>query len=397
MRVVLFLQKDTGLVMAARFSLHSGDFENASRLCKKVLSRGSSVPTTPTELEAYGINFLAGITRCGTFSSDASELKSHLQGMDGIMKNQPEAAGDLDLLMLWARSRQMLGKQTEALNVLNKVIATFPGFLPGLSEKSLLLASAGEWDQATDTASRVLEGDAANIDALKVVAVHAFTQQFSSPEDSNYKFDALLAAIRAKEPQGVEVLFDVARLFSRICGRNNNVLEKCHELLDQALTLRPTDSKLFCELGRVCMMQGQYHTASRMFKDASRRDSHSVLPLEGMILCQLFDGMVDDAEAQTELFLAMHSSDEEGDYPSPEFAFVQALLAHRKRKDPNVHLQLLIECRKLYSSRGDREKADNRASLQPVQFFDFVVLSPDFLLQVSWSSVACTLLCSVYL
>ena len=44
----------------------------------------------------------------------------------------------------------------------------FPWFVGGLAEKALLLASVSEWEQALDTAQRVLEMQPDNLDALKV-------------------------------------------------------------------------------------------------------------------------------------------------------------------------------------------------------------------------------------
>lgn len=49
-----------------------------------------------------------------------------------------------------------------------QIIATHSWFLPALADKTLLLATMGEWEQTLDTAQRLLDADRDHLDALQV-------------------------------------------------------------------------------------------------------------------------------------------------------------------------------------------------------------------------------------
>ena len=217
----------------------------------------------------------------------------------------------------------------------------------------------------------------------QVVAVHAFTQE-GHVDEAVRKFEDLFESIMEREPNAAEVHFRTAELFSRICCRHPRAIELCQNLLERATSLSPGTAKYFCELGNVLAMGGQYQSAMKMFKESSRKDTQSFQSLEGMILCQLMEGQLDDAEAQIELLSVMHSSDTD-DALSPGFSYLQAILAQRRRRDMKTHLEKLDEAQKGFLQQAsEMQRTRHQPPLQ-----ELVVMNPDFLLQVTPFGVFC--------
>ena len=69
------------------------------------------------------------------------------------------------------------GQHREALEALNQVIVLYAWFLPALVEKFLVLVATGDWEQAVETAQRVLSQDAHNIEALRLAAAFLLSQE----------------------------------------------------------------------------------------------------------------------------------------------------------------------------------------------------------------------------
>lgn len=363
------ITKEAGIIIAARFFLFTGDLANASRLVDKVL-RGSA-PSTAADMEAKAIEFWINVltVQYGNYL-DVSSFKK----MENFISSQNSEQLDLDLLMAWCRVLQIGKKKSEALNVLNQIIAMYPWFLPGLTEKAALLASLSEWDQALDTAQRALDIDPEDLEALKIVAVHGFTQQ-CQPQESLQKLEDLERTILSRESTSSALAAEISTLFSRICSRHPRALQICANLLDHASDNGASgDAALVKERAYISMLQGQFAEATRLFRIASKNVTQSVASLEGMILCQLYEGQIEDAEAQIELLLAMHSENE----LSPQFKHIQALLAYRVGRNLKSHEAYLDQSRELFF---EKYKESLNGWVEPLS--DLVQFNPDFALQLA--------------
>ena len=83
---------------------------------------------------------------------------------------------ELEPLMGKARLCVVREAYTEALDVLNQVVVNYAWFLPDLVEKFGVLVAIGDWEQAVETAQRVLAEDARNIEALRLTILYLLSQ-----------------------------------------------------------------------------------------------------------------------------------------------------------------------------------------------------------------------------
>jgi tetratricopeptide (TPR) repeat protein len=219
-----------------------------------------------------------------------------------------------------------------------------------------LLATDGEWEQALDTAQRLLDVERDHIDALKVIAVHGFTQE-SHIHDAVQKLEDLENAVKDKEPNSIDTAVELAALFSNICARQPRALQISARLLERAAknaAERAGDAKcavLYCQLGNTLVLQGvaQYERAMKAFREATRRDPNNASALLGMILCQCYEGLMEDAESQIELLTVMHTPEDLG----YEFSYLQSLLLRNRKDKKKEHLRALTVCRDMFLQHRD--------------------------------------------
>jgi hypothetical protein len=113
-------------------------------------------PQTPAEIEACVIILWCLLAR-GNSGKSMSDFRRSLIAIEDFVKSIVDQCPEGDMHILWAISKTRTGQHTEALNILNQCIAACPTFVPALTEKALLLAGMGEWEQTLDTAQRILD------------------------------------------------------------------------------------------------------------------------------------------------------------------------------------------------------------------------------------------------
>eukprot|EP01039_Chlorochromonas_danica_P002898 gene2898-3163_t len=368
--------KEAGLILAARFHLFVGDFSQARVLTQRILTDtsrynnnnsassgggGGAVNVSSVfEVEARLIEQWCVVEESlveealsggggGGGASNSDSRRALCEIDTAYSTNNRVDLQDLDGLLCWAKARWAKGMINEAINVLNQAIATNSSFLPALTDKALLLASTGDWEQALDSAQRVLDSDTKQIDALTVIALHAFSQE-AQPHDAVQKWEDLDHAIREREPHNPSLALDLAHLVSIVACRQPRALQIALRLLDFSLKSPlcqlqgKEESRILTEMGEIALKQGPgagYNTAERYFKEASKRDSGNLAALCGLIHYQLLCGAIEDAESQLELLSLMHNTPEEMGYP---MLYLQALVSRAKKDPAQEQFALLQQC-----------------------------------------------------
>ena len=84
---------------------------------------------------------------------------------------------DLEALLGKAVCLERTQQFAPALELLNQVVVGYPWFLPALVEKARLLLALDDWEQAMETAQRILAQDAQNIEALRLTVLFLLARE----------------------------------------------------------------------------------------------------------------------------------------------------------------------------------------------------------------------------
>jgi len=291
---------------------------------------------------------------CSKYFDAATNGSSDLANLDGLM----------------GKAKVLEGKRQwqPALDFLNKVIVTWSWYLPALVEKARTLMMTADWDQALESAGRIQQQEPNNIEAIRLNVLFLLSRE-SRLDAGAEKLRELVGAIQQQEPGNHDLVLSCVQLFSRLAGRHKGVLQITAGMIKKTSEACPNQAKYLTELGCQHMLQGDIAKAERSFHEAVTKDETDVRALYGIIQCRIQEGNLDDAEEQLEFLSEIQVSVGK----SPDLAFLQSLLAWRKRKDVDAALSLLNETLTLHIT----------AFKAAVGYDFFIKLNADFMLEIA--------------
>uniref|UniRef100_A0A803SV98 Tetratricopeptide repeat protein 21B n=1 Tax=Anolis carolinensis TaxID=28377 RepID=A0A803SV98_ANOCA len=203
-------------------------------------------------------------------SGKEASIKKAAKYFDEGLQNGNDVFG----LMGKAQYFEVRQNYSGALENVNQIIANFPHFLPAFMKKMKLQLALQDWEQATETAHRLLQKDALNLEAIKMEAIHHLCREGNIRE----------------------------------CGRNPLILQQTQTLVERAFSLASHSADIATELGYQMILQGKVKEASKWYGTAMALDETSVPALTGIIRSQLMEGKLDDVEQQLEFLNEIQQS-----------------------------------------------------------------------------------------
>ncbi|XP_060776687.1 tetratricopeptide repeat protein 21B [Neoarius graeffei] len=264
---------------------------------------------------------------------ERSQAVRYLDSGISDSKNVFGLMGKIEFLM----TRQ---EESDALNIINQIMASYPEFIPALVLKMNIFMSLHNWEETTEVAHRILALDAHNLKALQMLSIISAAKDGDVEKVKEY-LQLLLNAVEVIEPSTPSLHMEVTMPISRLCGHDKDVVQLLVSFLQRCVSRAPEDSAIASELGYLLTLQHKYKEAHKWYTKALNIDSESVAAISGVIRCELMDGRVEKAAEQLEFFHVSLGG-------SAEIMLLQAILARKNGTAEENVVALLKEATELH-------------------------------------------------
>uniref|UniRef100_A0A6M2DHR9 Putative o-linked n-acetylglucosamine transferase ogt n=1 Tax=Xenopsylla cheopis TaxID=163159 RepID=A0A6M2DHR9_XENCH len=205
---------------------------------------------------------------------------------------------------------QIMRKEYEAaITALNKVIVKYPNSIIPLVEKMYVQLAKWDWDQSLETSLRILQTAKNNLQA-HIVQVVVILCRDGNYDKASKAIKELSLLMENSESKNTTIFVECAQLFSRICGRNQQILNETYRLVEYGIQMNSTNADITIELGYQYLMREKVNKAMQIFQSATKLDNSSIEALCGLTFCQLLqNGATDQIGQQIEFLMEIHGND----------------------------------------------------------------------------------------
>jgi len=347
---------EMALYFAGMFLWHTGRHDKAREYIDRMIKMSNS------NKEGLLLRAWVDIT-----SGKDSHAKKSIKLFDEALSGS-EVVKNVDALLGKAKFLEAKNNFSGALDLVNQAVVGYPDFTPALIEKMTLQLALQDWDQTLETAHRALNTNRNCIEAQRMVVMYTLCREGKYSEASD-RLGELIQMVDRCEPKNPFLYHDLSQAFSRLCGRNDLVLQQTLTLVERAQNLAPNNAEYQTEFGNQLIFHNRIRDAMRAFRTAMKLDETSVAALTGIIKCQLIEGHVEDAEQQLEFLNEIQQSIGK----SSELSYLSSVLCRKKNKPSEEVINLLNEA-------VDSHFASLKGLALGVKYF--YKLNPDFLLEV---------------
>lgn len=264
---------------AAIFLFLNGNYEKARDYADRALK--------------LNVDFLnAGVLKAWTelCSSNASRISKNLLSFFDKAMNFHHGK-HIDAALGKVRYYQLNNDFENAISVLNKLSIRYPELNVALTEKMDTQLASWNWDHAYETAMRIINLEPTNISALRVKALLLICR------DCNFELGAQTLQLLFMTTERVEMnnhhlILQICQLFSRVCGRNKDVLMITIKYNEKISQLSPGNVEFLTELGYQNIMLNQTKEATKYFRMATKNnvnEESNMMALCGLTICQILE------------------------------------------------------------------------------------------------------------
>ncbi|XP_015781277.1 tetratricopeptide repeat protein 21B-like [Tetranychus urticae] len=282
--------KEVALYFAGLYLLFVGRFDKSREYLDRMLKLNNNLREASNVLG--WLELLSG--------GDKSTSQAAQFFDKGVKLNDPEA------ILGKSKCLERSGSYWRAIEQLNQMIVLQPSFIPAFIEKMKLQVALKDWEQAIDTAGRILTLDRHCIEAHRYLIIYDLVWEGNEASASS-RFDDLISSLEIREPKNGTLLYETGKLISRLAFNKKRIIEQTYSMVEKATFLEPNRIEYVLELGHQCLIINRLVDAKRHFTTVTRADEANLAAALGVLHCAIIEDPVKAAD-QVEAMEELHKS-----------------------------------------------------------------------------------------